>query len=138
VIRGNLLVIPIEDSFLYVEAVFLQGASGGLPEMKAVIVATTDRLAMEQTLDEALDAVFGSGPTPTPTPTPTPGPGPTPTPGPSPTPAPPGDVDELVESIQRHLDRMEAFAGAGDWGAHGEELDALKADVARLLELTGE
>jgi len=138
VIRGNLLVIPIEDSFLYVEAVFLQGASGGLPEMKAVIVATTERLAMEQTLDEALDAVFGSGPTPTPTPTPTPGPGPTPTPGPSPTPAPPGDVDELVESIQRHLDRMEAFAGAGDWGAHGEELDALKADVARLLELTGE
>jgi uncharacterized membrane protein (UPF0182 family) len=138
VIRGNLLMIPIEDSFLYVEPVFLQGSSGGLPELKAVIVATTDRLAMEQTLDEALDAVFGGGPTPTPTPTPTPGPGPTPTPEPSPTPAPPGDVDELVESIQRHLDRMEAFAGAGDWGAHGEELDALKADVARLLELTGE
>ncbi len=136
VIRGNLLMIPIEDSFLYVEPVFLQGSVGGLPELKAVIVATTDRLAMEQTLDEALDAVFGGRPTPTPAPTPTPGP--TPSPGPSPTPAPPGDVDELVESIQRHLDRMEEFAGAGDWGAHGEELDALKADVARLLELTGE
>ena len=59
VIRGNLLMIPIEDSFLYVEPVFLQGAAGGIPELKRVIIASGDRIAMEQTLDEALAAVFG-------------------------------------------------------------------------------
>ena len=142
VIRGNLLMIPIEDSFLYVEPVFLQGAAGGVPELKRVIVATGDRIAMEQTLGEALAAIFGAGPTPTPTPTPAPGPTPTPTPtptpGPSPTPAPPGDIAELVQSIQDHLDRMQEFAGAGDWTAYGEEMDALQADIQRLMELTAE
>jgi len=59
VLRGNLLMIPIGDSFLYVEPVFLQGAAGGVPELKRVIVATKDSIAMKQTLDEALAAVFG-------------------------------------------------------------------------------
>jgi len=66
VLRGNLLMIPVEDSFLYVEPVFLQGAAGGLPELKSVVVASGDQLAMEQTLDEAIAAAFGSEPTPTP------------------------------------------------------------------------
>jgi uncharacterized membrane protein (UPF0182 family) len=59
VIRGNLLMIPMEDSFLYVEPIFLQGAGGGLPELKRVIVASGNRIAMEQTLAEALAAAFG-------------------------------------------------------------------------------
>ncbi len=140
VIRGNLLMIPIEDSFLYVEPVFLQGSSGGLPELKSTIVATSERLAMEQTLDEALGSVFGGGPLPTPTPTPAPAPTPTPSPGPSPSPspAPSGDIAGLVQSIQRHLDNMQAFAGAGDWAAYGEELDALQSDIEKLAELTAE
>ncbi|UCC60714.1 MAG: UPF0182 family protein [Dehalococcoidia bacterium] len=140
VLRGNLLMIPIEDSFLYVEPVFLQGAAGGLPELKSVVVATGDRLAMEQTLDEAITAAFGGEPTPTPvpTPTPTPEPTPTPSPGPSPTPAPTGDVAQLVQSIQDHLDKMQEYAGAGDWTAYGEELDALQSDIERLAELTAE
>ncbi|UCG83693.1 MAG: hypothetical protein JSW38_02450, partial [Dehalococcoidia bacterium] len=77
-------------------------------------------------------------PTPVPTPTPTPEPTPTPSPGPSPTPAPPDDVTQLVQSIQDHLDKMQEYAGAGDWTAYGEELDALQADIQRLAELTAE
>jgi len=138
VIRGNLLMIPVEDSFLYVEPVFLQGASGGLPELKRVIIATSESLAMEQTLDEALAAVFGVGPSPTPTPTPTPTPGPTLTPTPTPTPAQPGEIAELVQSIQDHLEKMQEYAGAGAWTAYGEELDALQVDIERLAELTAE
>ena len=132
VIRGNLLMIPIEDSFLYVEPVFLQGASGGVPELKRVIVATGDRIAMEQTLDEALAAVFGEGP---PTPTPTPGPGPTPTPPPNGG-EPPGDVAEILEMIQEHLSRMNEHAAAGDWASWGQELESLQAlqtEIDRLL-----
>ncbi|MAY81477.1 MAG: hypothetical protein CL930_11920 [Deltaproteobacteria bacterium] len=60
VIRGNLLVIPVEDSLMYVEAVYLQAESSQLPELKRVIVSYENAIAMEETLDKALRKVFGS------------------------------------------------------------------------------
>jgi uncharacterized membrane protein (UPF0182 family) len=135
VIRGNLLMIPIEDSFLYVEPVFLQGESGGVPELKRVIVSAGDQIDMEQTLDEALAMVFGTEPSPPgPTPTPTPPSPPEPTPTPSPTPT--DEMVSLVAAIQEHLEKMQQYAGTGDWTAYGEEMDALQADIQRLAELT--
>ena len=59
VIRGNLLVIPVEDSLMYVEAVYLQAESSQLPELKRVIVSYENSIAMEKTLDAALLKVFG-------------------------------------------------------------------------------
>ena len=58
VIRGNLLVIPVEDAMVYVEPLYLRSTQGQIPELKRVIVAYDDRLAMERTLDAALAAVF--------------------------------------------------------------------------------
>lgn len=63
VIRGNLLVIPIEDSILYIEPVYLEASeTGALPEFRRVIVVFNDRLVMEETLDKALTELFGSSP----------------------------------------------------------------------------
>ena len=62
VIRGNLLVIPIDQSLLYFEPVYLQADQGALPELKRVIIAFQDTIVMRQTLPEALEAVFGSLP----------------------------------------------------------------------------
>lgn len=60
VLRGNLLIIPIEDSLLYVEPVYLQADNeNSLPEMKRVIVAYKNKIVMEETLDLALSKVFG-------------------------------------------------------------------------------
>ena len=59
VIRGNLLVIPVDDALMYVEAVYLQAESSQLPELKRVIVSYENSIAMEPTLDEALRKVFG-------------------------------------------------------------------------------
>jgi hypothetical protein len=59
VIRGNLLVIPIEQSFLYVEPVYLVAEGTNIPQLKRVIVSDGDRLAMEPTLQKALAVVFG-------------------------------------------------------------------------------
>ncbi|MBM3451485.1 MAG: UPF0182 family protein, partial [Armatimonadetes bacterium] len=59
VIRGNLLVIPIEESLLYIEPVFLQAETSQLPELKRVIVVHGQRMAMEETLERALARVFG-------------------------------------------------------------------------------
>ena len=60
VIRGNLLVIPIDQSLLYFEPVYLQADEGALPELKRVIVAFKNTIVMRQTLPEALDAIFGT------------------------------------------------------------------------------
>jgi|TARA_Y100000310_G_scaffold345431_1_gene464941 hypothetical protein len=59
VIRGNLITIPIEQSFLYIEPVYLKAsASGALPQLKRVIVAYEDKLTMQETLEEALEVIF--------------------------------------------------------------------------------
>jgi len=59
VIRGNLLVVPIAESLLYVEPVFLQAARGEIPELKRVIVAYGDRIVMERDLERCLAELFG-------------------------------------------------------------------------------
>ena len=59
VIRGNLLAIPIEKSILYVEPLYLAADKGGLPELKRVIVAFGNTLAMEENLELSLQKVFG-------------------------------------------------------------------------------
>ena len=59
VIRGNLLMIPIGDSFLFVEPIYLQASTSRLPELKRVVVANGRTIAMEPTFKQALDVVFG-------------------------------------------------------------------------------
>jgi uncharacterized membrane protein (UPF0182 family) len=62
VIRGKLIVIPIENSFLYVVPLYLKAEGTNFPQLKRVIVATGDKVVMEPTLDESLSALFGTIP----------------------------------------------------------------------------
>ena len=59
VIRGSMLVIPIEKSLLYVQPLFLAADKAGLPELKRVIVAFGDQVVMEENLELALHRLFG-------------------------------------------------------------------------------
>lgn len=59
VIRGNLIVVPIENSFLYVEPIFLVAEEIKIPEMQRVIAATDQKVAMRQTLRQSLNDVLG-------------------------------------------------------------------------------
>jgi uncharacterized membrane protein (UPF0182 family) len=59
VIRGHLLVIPIEDAFLYVEPVYLRAEDSEIPQLQRVIASDGGRVAMEPTLRGALEAVLG-------------------------------------------------------------------------------
>ena len=69
--RGDMFVIPINDSILYVEPVYLEASSDtSLPEVKRVIVAYGDRIAYEPTLAEALISLFSLDPNYTPNGTP--------------------------------------------------------------------
>ena len=58
VIRGNLLVVPIENSILYISPLYLRAETGQVPELKRVIAAFGDRVVMEETLAGALAALF--------------------------------------------------------------------------------
>ena len=116
VIRGNLLMIPIGESFIYVEPIYLQAETGRLPELKRVVVANGNEIAMEPTFKAALDVVFGlrastlpgageftSGPTPAAPPAPALGAAA----------APSGDLADLLnqatdaaDAAQREINRL--------------------------------
>ncbi|MGI6256891.1 MAG: UPF0182 family protein [Anaerovoracaceae bacterium] len=59
--RGNMFVIPVNDSLLYVEPVYLEATNSSIPEVKRVIVAYNDQISYQPTLAAALDALFGEG-----------------------------------------------------------------------------
>jgi uncharacterized membrane protein (UPF0182 family) len=61
VLQGTLLVIPIEESLIYIRPLYLRSAGGRIPELKRVIVAHQNRIVMEETLENALDRLFPSG-----------------------------------------------------------------------------
>ena len=59
VIRGNLFVVPINQSVLYYQPIYLQGEQNPLPEFKFVVVVFQDRILMAESLNEALEGIFG-------------------------------------------------------------------------------
>ena len=131
VIRGNLLLIPLGKSILYVEPVFLQAEGGGLPQLQRVIVAVGDQIAMEPTLKESLEVIFGTEAIPI-----------TPV-GKPPTPAGPeepvaADITDLIEQAQQHYNQAQQYLKAGDWAGYGKELDALRTVLDKLAELAAE
>ncbi|SOE67126.1 hypothetical protein SAMN05414139_02974 [Burkholderia sp. D7] len=112
VIRGHLVVVPIENSILYISPLYLRAASGQLPELKRVIAAYGDRVVMEETLGEALAALFKET---------------------TPTALPRGTADARAREALAHYDRAIERLKAGDWSGFGSELDALRP----LLEALG-
>jgi hypothetical protein len=62
VIRGNLLVIPLGNSLLYIEPIFLQAKQGGMPELRRVIASNGDKIVMKSSLDLALWSLFDLDP----------------------------------------------------------------------------
>ncbi len=61
VVRGDMLVVPIEESVVYVQPVYLRGEQGGFPEFRRVVIVYEDQVEWANTLDDALNLVFGEG-----------------------------------------------------------------------------
>ena len=140
VIRGNLLVIPINDSFVYVEPIYLLSDTSALPELKRVIVASDTRIAMRETLGEALVALLELDPTEVEAiqegETVEVGPDVRPTPS-----APlPDDatIEQLIQSANENFAAAEAAQRDGDWATYGQEINDLADDLRRLRALTGQ
>jgi len=125
VIRGDLLVIPIENSILYIEPVYLQAETSELPELKRVIVAFQDKIIMRENLEEALKELFmQSGQA-----------------GEKRVEREIKEIGDNISKIQGDLARkaLEIFEEAeesikaGDWAKYGEKLDELKNVLLRML-----
>ena len=126
VIRGNLLVIPIEESLIYVMPLYLRAQGGRIPELKRVVVAYQNRVVMEETLDAGLAQLFGGGAEAARAPARVAA-----TPGAAPaTNARAADLARRAnESYRRALEAQRA----GDWARYGEELRRLE-DLLRQLQ----
>jgi uncharacterized protein len=132
VIRGNLLVIPIEDSLLYVEPLYLAAERGSLPELRRVIVAYANRLTMAPNLELALARIFGRVPRGAPeTPTLAPKAGGMVSAAPLPSSEGP-NLQELGRRAQETFDAAQEAAGRGDWKGYGEKVDELKGILREM------
>jgi uncharacterized membrane protein (UPF0182 family) len=121
VIRGELLVIPIEKSLLYVQPIFLRAEGGQIPELKRVVVAHQNQVVMAETLDAGLVLLFG-GSTGRPSVT-----------ADTTAAAAAIGVDAtLLRQVQDAYDRAIAAQRAGNWAQYGDEMNRLGELLRRL------
>ena len=133
VIQGTLLVIPIEEALLYIRPLYLRASGGRIPELKQVIVAYQNEIAMEETLDGALTRLFGRGTGAPPARAlpaaalladagsrqPEPG-------------APAEQPDGLVSQAGDHYRRALQAQRDGDWAQYGEAIEQLGEVLEQL------
>ncbi|MCL6545943.1 MAG: UPF0182 family protein, partial [Bryobacteraceae bacterium] len=127
VLRGQMLVLPIEDTFLYVEPIYIQAAEARMPQLRKVVLAMGNTLIYRDTYEEALGELAGITPASL---------------RPSAMaqaaaaaagapPPPPPSADARLENIRKHLNRYRELAGQGRWAEAGKELEALEAELQR-------
>lgn len=134
---GNLLVIPIEDSLLYVMPIYLSSTGTQIPQVKRVIVAVGGNISMEPTLGEALERVVGA-PIPTapsmaaPSTTAPPAGGAPGKPGVPAGAAPSGDVKRLIDQAVSQYDKAQAAQRSGNWAEYGRQTAELRKTLEEL------
>jgi uncharacterized membrane protein (UPF0182 family) len=124
VLRGQMLVLPVQGTFLYVEPIYLQASQAKMPQLKKVALAMGNTLIYADTYQEALAQLSGGAKQPETVAEPTaissiqPGASPT---------AP----DSRIDQIRQHLQRYRDLTAQGKWSEAGRELEAIQAIVAR-------
>ncbi|NTW72500.1 MAG: UPF0182 family protein [Eubacteriaceae bacterium] len=123
VVRGNMLTIPIEEAILYVEPIYIKASDGdrALPELKKVIASYKNKIIMADSLESALEQIFGKSQAPQPNET-------------------PGEADKDVNSLITKANSLftqaqEAQKG-GDWAKYGELIKQLESVLGDLKALT--
>jgi uncharacterized protein len=131
---GTLLVIPIEESLIYVRPLYLRSQGGKIPELKRVIVVHEKQIAMEPTLRQAVDAVFG--PAPRPSRAVAPADAKAQAPEAPATPVHPQPESGVAASALEHFERAVAAQRAGDWARYGAELEAVEKALRQMAPPT--
>ena len=128
VIHGTLLVIPIEETLIYVRPLYLRAESGKIPELKRVVVAYENQIAMEETLDLSLARIFGMS-----------GQVAAAAPSPEAVPRPegraqeaPSEMDRLAREARDTYDRALKAQREGNWALYGQEIERLGGILGQL------
>lgn len=123
IVVGNLLVMPIGQSVMYAESLFLQSRTAGIspiPELRKVVLALKDRVVVADTYPEALQKLFGEGFVPDAGPAPAPGAQPTPAPTPTPGVMTLSEYRRRVGEAAALLNRADQALRQGDFARFGE------------------
>ncbi len=124
VLRGNTLVVPIEDSLLYVEPIYLKSdTESNFPEMKMVVVSFGEKIVMEPTLDKAIERIFGIYDSPEEQP--------------AKEEYDNTNVNDLIKQANNVFGEATEASQRGDWSEYGEKLSELEDILNRLKLLTG-
>jgi uncharacterized membrane protein (UPF0182 family) len=122
VLRGQILALPVEDTFVYIEPIYIQASQARMPQLKKIVVAMGNTLIYTDTYEQAvaeLARLAGSAAPAAPTPVQA---------ASSPqTQAP--VADRRVEQVRQHLERYRALSSQGKWAEAGKELEAIEAVV---------
>ncbi len=129
VLFGNLLVIPIQDSLLYIEPLYIRAENGQLPELQRVIAAYSDRVVMGETLDQTLQALFVGGPAAAAPPVVVKAEA-------AAAPAVPVLGGNMKAASQHYNKALEALR-AGDWTTFGAEMQALGRELGQTAPSPG-
>jgi uncharacterized membrane protein (UPF0182 family) len=148
VIQGTLMVIPIEESLIYVRPLYLRSQNGLIPELRRVIVAYQNQIVMEPTLEAGLTRIFGGAPgrgaaAPAVAAGPSAAPGAgapgegapaaaTPAGGAAPAHPLPTGIAQLATEAEATYQRAIAAQKAGDWAKYGEEIKRLGEILAKM------
>jgi len=130
VIRGNLLVIPVDESLLYVEPLFLRSERGEIPELKRVIVAHGGKVEMDETLDLALAKLTGAevrAAAPAEERLARPGPAERAAPA-----RPIGEMERLAAQAAQEYEQLRNAAARADWPEFGRRLKSLGETMERM------
>lgn len=122
VIRGNLLVIPIEQSLIYIEPIYLRSEQGELPELKRVIASYDNQVVMRSDLETSLEAIFGEQEA---------------TPAARPIPSEEGAQplpQNLIQKAQQTFDQAQQAAREGNWAEYGRQTAELEQILQQLDE----
>jgi uncharacterized membrane protein (UPF0182 family) len=140
---GNLLVVPLQDSILYVQPVYMSSNSNPLPVLQKVIVATPSAIVWGDTLQAALSQLVsgngvapGTSPSPGTTPGASPGPGVTAVPGSTPTAGPSfttgGTAQQLIAQANQHYQAAQQALHNGDLATYQKEMDIVGQILTQL------
>jgi uncharacterized membrane protein (UPF0182 family) len=121
VLRAQTLVLPVDDTFLYVEPIYIQATQARMPQLKKVVLVLGDRVIYTDTYEDAL-AQLNAGGRPAEVARKAAAPS-------ASTAAPAATGDRRVESVRNHLRRYKELAGQGKWAEAGKELDAIEAEL---------
>ena len=119
VLRGQMLVLPVENTLVYVEPIYIQAADARMPQLKKVVVAMGNRLIYADTYEDALAQLTGQQAPPA---------RPAEAPAAAPAPQPPAadESRKLLEEISRRLQRYRELMGQGRFADAGREIEAVE------------